>query len=259
MPQTAAELLNELQQRAWVQPGVLASLRSQVAKAAKPVTPADLRIWTWSALARGAKAIATYAFYPMSSGYESGGFGLVELDGTLTERAKTAGAIARLVGSHSPLFLAARPVPAQVAVVYNPLSHFVGGRQRAAAYGGPQGEIAGIERDSLLGIYRALFPSNVPIDYVHADHLKAAELASYRLVVLPYTPMMRASAASELREYVRAGGTLVLEARAGWNDDSGRAASVIPGLGLAEVAGARRLVSISASFSSSRRARTTAE
>ncbi len=205
----------------------------------KPVTPADLRIWTWSALARGAKAIATYAFYPMSSGYESGGFGLVELDGTLTERAKTAGAIARLVGSHSPLFLAARPVPAQVAVVYNPLSHFVGGRQRAAAYGGPQGEVAGIERDSLLGIYRALFPSNVPIDYVHADHLKAAELASYRLVVLPYTPMMRASAASELREYVRAGGTLVLEARAGWNDDSGRAASVIPGLGLAEVAGAR--------------------
>jgi beta-galactosidase len=166
----------------------------------KAVTPADLRIWTWSALARGAKAIATYAYYPMSTGYESGGFGLVQLDGTLTERAKAAGAIARLVGSRSSLFLAARPVPAQVAVVYNPLSHFVGGRQRAAAYGGPQGEVAGIERDSLLGVYRALFPSNVPIDFVHADHMQAAELAAYRLVVLPYPPMLRASAAAELRE-----------------------------------------------------------
>jgi len=203
------------------------------------VTPADLRIWTWSALARGAKAIATYAYYPMSTGYESGGFGLVQLDGTITERAKAAGAIARLVGSHSPLFLAARPLPSQVAVVYNPLSHFVGGRQRAAAYGGPQGEVAGIERDSLLGVYRALFPSNVPLDFVHADYLKAAELAAYRLVVLPYPLMLRASAAAELREYVRAGGSLVLEARAGWNDESGRAASVIPGLGLAEVVGAR--------------------
>jgi len=38
---------------------------------------------------------------------------------------------------------------------------------------------------------------------------------------------------------VRAGGALVLEARAGWNDENGRAAEVIPGLGLAEVAGAR--------------------
>ena len=203
------------------------------------VTPEDLRIWTWSALARGAKAICTYAYYPMSTGYESGGFGLVQLDGTITERAKTAGGIARLVDRHSSLFLGSRPVGAQVAVVYNPLSHFVGGRQRATAYAGPQGEVAGIERDSLLGIYRALFPTNVPLDYVHADRLTAAELARYRLVVLPYPLMLSGRTAAELREYVRAGGALVAEARAGWNDERGRAAEVIPGLGLAEVVGAR--------------------
>jgi beta-galactosidase len=203
------------------------------------VTPEDLRIWTWSALARGAKAICTYAYYPMSTGYESGGFGLIRLDGTITERARVAGGIARLVGEHSSLFLAARPPRSEVAVVYNPLAHFVGGRQRATPYGGPQGEVAGIERDSLLGIYRALFPTNVPLDFVHADHLKASDLAPYRLVVLPYPLMMPASAAAELREYVRAGGALVAEARAGWNDERGRAADTIPGLGLAEVVGAR--------------------
>ncbi len=203
------------------------------------VTPEDLRVWTWSALARGAKAVCTYAYYPMSTGYESGGFGLIRLDGTITERARTAGGIARLVDRHSKLFLDARPVPAQVAVVYNPLAHFVGGRQRAAAYGGPQGEVAGIERDSLLGIYRALFPTNVPLDYVHADTLTAADLARYRLVVFPYPLMMSLRTAAELREYVRAGGALVAEARAGWNDERGRAAEVIPGLGLAEVVGAR--------------------
>ena len=42
MPQTAAELLNELQKRALVPAGVLASLQSQVAKAAKPVAPAAI-------------------------------------------------------------------------------------------------------------------------------------------------------------------------------------------------------------------------
>ncbi len=158
---------------------------------------------------------------------------------TVTERARVAGAIARLVDRHSALFLAARPPQSEVAVVYNPLAHFVGGRQRAAAYGGPQGEVAGIERDSLLGVYRALFPTNVPLDFVHADQLKASELAAYKLVVLPYPLMLRASAAAELREYVRAGGALVAEARAGWNDETGRAADTIPGLGLADVLGAR--------------------
>ena len=38
---------------------------------------------------------------------------------------------------------------------------------------------------------------------------------------------------------MRAGGALVAEARAGWNDETGRAADTIPGLGLAEVVGAR--------------------
>jgi beta-galactosidase len=203
------------------------------------VTPEDLRIWTWSALARGAKAICTYAYYPMSTGYESGGFGLIQLDGTITERARVAGGIARLVGEHSALFLATRPVRAEVAVVYDPLAHFIGGRQRATAYGGPQGEVAGIERDSLLGVYRALYPSNVPLDFVHAGHLKASELAAYKVVVLPYPLMMPAAAAAELREYVRGGGALAAEARAGWNDERGHAADTIPGLGLAEVVGAR--------------------
>ena len=203
------------------------------------VTPEDLRLWTWSAIARGAKAVCTYAYYPMSTGYESGGFGLVPLDGTISERARVAGGVARAVSARSQLLLAARPAPAELAVVYNPLAHFVGGRQRATAYAGPQGEVAGIERDSLLGIYRALFPTNVPLDFVHAERLDAASLARYKLVVLPYPLMLPARTAGELREYVRAGGALVIEARAGWNDERGHAADVIPGLGLAEVAGAR--------------------
>ncbi len=203
------------------------------------VTPEDLRIWTWSALARGAKAICYYAYYPMSTGYESGGFGLLQLDGTVTDRTRTAGEIARVVGRNAQLFSDARPVQSQVAVIYNPLMHFVGGRQRETAYGGPQGEVAGIERDSLLGIHRALFPTNVPLDYVHIEGMTAQKLRQYRLVYFPYPLMMPASAAAELREYVRQGGTLVAEARLGWNDERGHAAETLPGMGLHEVFGCR--------------------
>jgi beta-galactosidase len=203
------------------------------------VTPGDLRIWTWSALARGAKGIAFYAWYPMSSGYESGGFGLIQLDGTITERSRVAGGIARVVDANQRLFLDARPPRAQVAIVYNPLVHFVGGRQRATPYGGPQGEVAGIERDSLLGIHRALFETNVPIDYVHVEELGASDLGRYKLVFVPYPPMLPESAPSHLKEYVRGGGTLVAEARLGWNNERGFAAATIPGMGLHEVMGCR--------------------
>jgi beta-galactosidase len=203
------------------------------------VTPEDLRVWTWTALSRAAKGINYYAWYPMSSGYESGGFGLINLDGSITERARVAGAIASLVDRHQSLFLAATPPRAEVAVVYNPLAHFVGGRQRATPYGGPQGEVAGIERDSLLGVHRALFPSNVPIDYVHINHLSADKLAQYKVVIFPYPLMLREAAAAILRDYVRNGGTLVAEARLAWNNEKGYASERIPGLGLWEVMGAR--------------------
>jgi len=163
------------------------------------VTPEDIRIWTWSALARGAKAINYYAWYPMSTGYESGGFGLIKLDGTITERSRVAGAIAQVVDRNEKLFLAARPPKAEVAIVYNPLTYFVGGREREAAYGGPQGEVEGIERDSMLGIYRALFPTNVPLDFIHISRLSGELLKQYKLVLVPYPLMIPAASAAELK------------------------------------------------------------
>jgi beta-galactosidase len=203
------------------------------------VTPDDLRVWTWTALSRGAKAINYYAWYPMSSGYESGGFGLNNLDGTITERAKVAGAIAQVVDRNQALFLDAKPPRAEVAVIYNPLAHFVGGRQRATAYGGPQGEVVGIERDSLLGIHRALFPRSVPLDYVHINHLSVEKLRQYKLVVFPYPLMIPEASVAALSEYVRGGGALVAEARLAWNNEKGFASDRIPGLGLWEVMGCR--------------------
>jgi len=202
------------------------------------VTPADLRMWMWSALSRGAKAVNVYAWYPMSTGYESGGFGLINLDGTLTERAKAAGAVAKTVDSHQRLFVNAKPVRAEVAIVYNPLSYFVGGRRPPYASGG-QGETPSIERNSMLGPYRALFPTSVPVDFIHIDEIAEGKASRYRMIYLPYPLMINEASAHALRRFVEAGGTLVTEARLAWNDDTGRAREIIPGFGLHEVCGCR--------------------
>ena len=198
------------------------------------VTPSDERIWMWSALARGAKGVNVYAWYPMSSGYESGGYGLINLDGTLTERARAAGKVAAAVTANQQLFLNARTVPAEVAIVYNPLSYFVGGRQPQPA-SGAQGETGAIQQKSMQGYYRALFPANVPVDYVHIDDIAKGKAGRYKLIILPYPLMVSGAAAKGLVEYVRNGGALVTEARAAWNDERGRSTDIIPGFGLNEV------------------------
>src|SRR5207245_7074569 len=61
------------------------------------VTASDLEMWTWGMVARGARAIDYYAFYPMNAGYESGGDGRDQTGWWPTERKREGGSGAREV------------------------------------------------------------------------------------------------------------------------------------------------------------------
>ncbi|HTM24203.1 MAG TPA: beta-galactosidase [Vicinamibacterales bacterium] len=194
-----------------------------------PVTAADVRLWGWAALSRGAGAISYYAYYPMSSGYESNGYGLIELNGTVTDRAKAAGRFAADVNREAALFTRVRPRPAPVAVLYNRLSYMVGGNTV-----GPGATV----RNSMIGFYRAMFERNIAVDFLHVDEI-ASRASSYRVIYLGTPLMLPRAAAAALKEYVRGGGVLISEARPAWNDDRGFANQTIPGAGLDEVFGVR--------------------
>ncbi|MCD6384161.1 beta-galactosidase [Candidatus Sumerlaeota bacterium] len=198
-----------------------------------PVTAGDLRSWMWSVIAKGARGVHLYAYYPMSSGYESGGYGLVTLDGSITERAKASGKIAEIVSKNMNLFLNSRPLRAEIALVYNPLAQLVGGEQHS----GPQMAL----RDSLLGYYRVLMEHNIPVDFIHRRDVETQDLSQYRLIIVPYPIMFTREAAEGLRNYIKNGGCVVAEARLAWNDESGHATNIIPGMGLDEVFGVREL------------------
>ncbi|MFC2126650.1 beta-galactosidase trimerization domain-containing protein, partial [Bacteroidota bacterium] len=196
------------------------------------VTPADQRIWFWSSLATGARAVNIYAFYPMNSGYESGGYGLINLDGTITERARALGEIAAFVDQRQELFLKSKPVKAQIALVYNPLAQMVGGEGDAGGRG--SGHI-----NSLIGYYRVLSAYNIPVEFIHRRDLENSNFSQYKLIITPYSVMFTQKAADNLRSFVEQGGFAVAEARMAWNDDRGYATDVIPGMGLNEVFGVR--------------------
>jgi beta-galactosidase len=196
-----------------------------------PVTPEDHRIWTWSSLATGAKGIFAYAYYPMSSGYESGGYGLINLDGSITERAVELGKVAAIVDSNKEVFSTSRPVRAQVALVYNPLSQMVGGHRRTSTQDG--------HINSLIGYYRFLTEQNIAVDFIHRRDVESGDLSQYKLIIIPYALMITREMAIGIEKYVAAGGYAFSEARLAWNDNRGYTDGVIPGLGLSKVFGVR--------------------
>lgn len=195
------------------------------------IGPSDEREWIWTAIAEGAKAINVYAYYPMSTGYESGGYGLINLDGTLTRRAREAGLIASTVTKHAHLFADSVPVRAQVALLYNPLSQMIGGYNNVGT------DVSMLPSKSLIGYYRYFIQQNIPVTFVDRAELTAKDLAAYKLVIVPDSLVLTQQAASELAAYVRAGGHLVGEARMAWNNQKGEASARIPGLGLSDVFG----------------------
>jgi len=196
-----------------------------------PITANDLELYAWSAVARGARSISFYAYYPMSTGYEAGGYGLINLDGSLTDRSRRAGDTARAIAANADLILASRPAPAQVAVVFNPLVPLLGGEQ---AYG----DRRAMHR-AVAGYHRMFFERNIAVDFPSARELTPENLRRYELVIVPCPILMTTEMAAALEQYVRDGGHLFVEARPGWQDESGHASPVLPAFGWDRLLGVR--------------------
>ena len=198
---------------------------------ASHVTAADARSYAWHSIAHGAKGLCFYAWHPMSSGYESAGFGLANLDGTPSERAVAAGQVAQVVTRHMDLFYAAQPVRTRAAICWNVLSSVMWVCMRQ-----PQHYIPS---RSTIGAYRALYQEHVPADFIHVDQIANGKLEDYDLLYLPFSFMISRAAATRIEEFVRRGGVVLAEARTAWNDETGTCGEAVPGLGLEQVFGCR--------------------
>ena len=188
-----------------------------------PVTSSDLEIWTWGMVSRGARAINYYAFYPMNAGYESGGYGMISLDGSLTERSRDAGEVAKRIQENADLLLRSHPERAEVGIVFSPLAPLVGGYDE-------EGSRTAMHK-AVAGYHRMFFERNLPVDVLSSRELAEDRLSQYKLIIIPYPLMLTDEEARILKDYVSDGGHLFVEARPGWVDERGHAEAKVPGLG----------------------------
>jgi hypothetical protein len=172
--------------------GWLMTDRSEAGGAAQVPTAADLRLWTWAAFSRGARGV-TYAHWRASG--SGAGRSLVSSDGTISDRARAAGALGRVIGRNPALFAPLRPRHAKVAIAYDP-------RQPAA--GSPQSDFPS-------RVYRAFFERNIQVDFVHLDEIPAGMASRYNVVYVASVSALPKPAADALWAYAAGGGILVDE------------------------------------------------
>ncbi|MGC9063652.1 MAG: beta-galactosidase, partial [bacterium] len=194
-----------------------------------PVSEKDVDRWAWLAVSRGATGINYYAWFPMSCGYEVSGFGLTRPDGSYEERTYSAGKVSKVITENMNTFLGVKPLPAQVAILYNIEAYKLLACLRV------QG--AELIRKDMFGIYRALMKRNIPVDFIHLSDLNSENLKKYKVVFAPFAISLPEVVSNSLEEYIKTGGILVADGRIAWTNEKGQLMDRIPGFSLSEVFG----------------------
>lgn len=211
--------------------GELQAGHGYVGMFASHMTAEDAQAYTLQPLAHGAQGLCFYAWHPMSSGYESAGFGMANPDGSPSPRARAAGQVARAISDDMESFARAKPTRAQVAVCWNVYSNSMWVCMRQPWHYVPS--------RSYIGAYKALYEEHLPTDFVHVDEIAAGKLARYRALYLPFAFALTRAAAGGIADFVQRGGVVLAEARTAWNDETGYVGDAVPGFGLERVFGCR--------------------
>jgi beta-galactosidase len=186
--------------------------------------PGELRLWAYQSIAHGADAIVFFRWRTARFGTEQYWHGLLDHDSLPSRRyeeIKRMGAEIKEVGEE----ILGAQVKSQVAMMLSYDSRFAFQIQpNNPRFSYPE---------HFHQIYRAFYQQNVSMDIT----APSADLSSYKLIIAPALHLVTDAIAENLKDYVQAGGTLVLTQRTGVKDESNMVVNQrLPGL-LAELCG----------------------
>ena len=157
-----------------------------VADLAGETPAADLRLWTWTAVARGARA-AIYGDWRTAA--TKADVALVGPDDAVSDRAKVAGGLARVIGRNPALFAPLRTRHARVSFVYD-------SRTDAASV-------------DWLRVYKVFFDRNIQVDVLNISELPAGAVDGYLLAVSAPLAGLPPLAAAAIKAYTAGGGKVL--------------------------------------------------
>ena len=174
-----------------------------------PKPPGVMRLWSYQAVARGADAILYFQWRQSRGGAEKYHSAMLPHGGTGVRTHSEVRELGRELAELAEV--AESRVRADVALVLDWASWWgleLGSHPSAAL----------TQRDANLSHYAPLWDAHVTTDVVHPT----ADLARYRLVVVPNLYLVDAAAAANICRYVREGGRLLMSFFSGIVDECDR-------------------------------------
>lgn len=208
----------------WLQPQVVGRDKQD----GRVAEPEDIRLWSLTSLAGGARGVMNLRFRPLLDGPLFGAFGSYGMDGSRTPRSDMASQMAKWGNTADVTgLMASKPVRGEIGILVVPelqmwdyaLNHESGFDTYAAA---------------MWGAYRGLLDNGVQPDWVHIE-----DIDNYDAIYFPYPIMLTETQAKKLADWVEKGGRLVAEACPAYFGDRGHVGTVQPNYGLDRVFGAR--------------------
>ena len=183
-------------------------------------------------VAMGGKGIIYWCYLTEATGTESTGFGLVERDGSASERVLEAAQDHKLIQTQWEIIKDYKPGP-EVAVVVdidNALLTFaMSGKEDASTM-------------SFAGYYKALWNSDVLVDFIEPQSLSNS--GKYKVIIAPWHLIGKKDTCDHLRQFVEDGGTLLLETGFASYDEHMVYNPIVPAFGLADAFGYREKESL---------------
>ncbi len=169
-----------------------------------PVQAWSQQRWIWNGIACGADTILFWCWRDEVFGRESGGFGLIGLDGQAEERLAAMRITGRILRRYGAFLDCYQPTRPDVGLWFSPHAYYLGWAQEATADRFVQ---------SLVGYARALVRRCIPYRLVEEEHLE--DLRGLKVLFLPRALVTDSDQERALAHFVRQGGTLVCESECG--------------------------------------------
>ncbi|QKS69746.1 beta-galactosidase [Paenalkalicoccus suaedae] len=159
--------------------------------------PGEMRLWSYSAVARGADAIMYFQWRQGKAGAEK--FHSAMIPHSDSEESRTYREVQALGNELKKLGeLTGSKVEAKVAILFDWENWWA-----VELEGKPHNKLDYME--TVMAYYKPLYDVNVAIDIVHPD----TDLSGYELVIAPMLYAMKESTATSFETYVRKGGKMV--------------------------------------------------
>jgi len=188
--------------------------------------PEDIRMWTWTCIAHGTKGLLYWQFKPERLGPEAPGWGLINLDGSSTDRTHEAKEAAAFVNQQKDFLLHAKPAKAQVGILWDPKINYIC-------------QMAGMHLDTTLyreairGAYQALWWKDTPCRIITPED----EWSELKAICLPFPIHLHDTLAKKITSFVKEGGLILSEGGLGSYDARVRYSKMIPPRELSQVFG----------------------